>query len=140
MAGVLLLDRVLEEGVGVPLKVDRVDLWKRRWRGVAEDGTEVAVDLEKSVSHGALLYGQGRLFSVIQNPEDVVVIRMPEEASMAAKIGWYLGNRHLPIEVRSHEILLELFPTLTDSLERIGIAYELRRDVLNCRPHSEHTH
>ena len=51
--------------------------------------------------------------------EEVVSISMPEDPSMAAKIGWYLGNRHLPIEVREKEILLESFPTLTDSLDRI---------------------
>lgn len=100
----------------------------------------MAVALEKAAQNGNVLLGGGRSFRIAQMPEEVVAITMPEEQSMAAKIGWYLGNRHLPIEVREKEILLESFPTLTDSLERIGIGYTMREDVLNCRPHSEHTH
>ncbi|MBK1833848.1 hypothetical protein JIN78_07240 [Roseibacillus ishigakijimensis] len=137
-----MLNEVLSEPVAkaVELPVARIDLWSRRWRGEAADGTPVAVSLEKAARNGDCLRGGERVFRICQRPEDVLVIPMPAESSLAAKIGWYLGNRHLPIEVREEEILLELFPTLTDSLDRIGIAYQIRHEVLNCRPHSEHTH
>ncbi|MGJ8725119.1 MAG: urease accessory protein UreE [Roseibacillus sp.] len=142
MSKAILLDQVSEEDCpdAVALPVARITLWTRRWRSTAEDGTVVAVALEKAAQNGNVLLGGGRSFRIAQMPEEVVAITMPEEQSMAAKIGWYLGNRHLPIEVREKEILLESFPTLTDSLERIGIGYTMREDVLNCRPHSEHTH
>lgn len=141
MSGVILLEEICEAAPeAVSLPVERVDLWKRRWRGTAGDGTEVAVSLEKPVGNGTYLVGGGRCFQVAQHSEEVVVISLSADSAMAAKIGWYLGNRHLPIEVREKEILVAAFPTLTDSLERIGIPYQLREDVLNCRPHSEHTH
>ena len=103
-------------------------------------GQWVAVALDKAAQNQDVLLGGDRSFRIAQMAEEVVSITMPKDSSMAAKIGWYLGNRHLPIEVREKEILLESFPTLTDSLDRIGIGYSLREDVLNCRPHSEHTH
>ena len=90
---------------------------------------------------GTVLESDGRRFVLRQSPEDVVVIPLPETPSMAAKIGWYLGNRHIPIEVREDEMLVEMFPTLTDSLDRIGIGYTLRSDVLRVRAHnSAHRH
>lgn len=142
MSKSILLDQVAEEDYpdAVALPVARTVLWTRRWRSTAQDGTVVAVALEKAARNRDVLLGGGRAFRIAQMREEVVAIAMPEDASMAAKIGWYLGNRHLPIEVREEEILLESFPTLTDSLERIGIVYGVRDDVLNCRPHSEHSH
>ena len=142
MPKAILLEQVAEEDCpeAVALPVARIVLWTRRWRSTAEDGTVVAVALEKAAQNEDILLGGGRSFRIQQMAEEVVAIIMPEDPSMAAKIGWYLGNRHLPIEVREKEILLESFPTLTDSFERIGISYEVREDILNCRPHSEHTH
>ncbi len=138
----ILLDQICDAEVdAVLLSVARIDLYKRRWRGVAQDGTEVAVALSEAAKDGQYLCGADRVFLISQNPEDVLVIPMPQEAEMAAKIGWYLGNRHIPIEVRADEMLMENFPTLEDSLTRIGISYHLRQDVLRCRPHSaDHRH
>ena len=81
------------------------------------------------------------VYGCAEEPEEVIVIPLPEGTELAAKIGWYLGNRHIPVEVREGEIVVEVFPTLTDSLERIGIGYEERSDVLRCGPHSSgHRH
>lgn len=139
----ILVKRMLERGTdgAVPVQVDRHTLQKRRWRAVAEDGTEVAVALSQPVVDGDFLDAGARAFRVVQEPEEVVVITLPEASEMAAKIGWYLGNRHIPVEVRDDEIVVEAFPTLTDSLKRIGIGYELRTDVLRCGAHSSgHRH
>lgn len=114
------------------VSVDRHTLYKRRWRAKAEDGTELAVNLESPASDGALLdAGEGRVFLIEQQPEDVLVIPLPQKTEMAAKIGWYLGNQHLPVEIRENEIILEQLNTLAASLDRIGIPYSLRRDVFH---------
>ncbi len=125
----------------VTVQVDRHTLYKRRWRARAEDGTDLAVDLEAPVTHGALLDGGDaeKVFIIEQTPEDVLVIPMPDTTEMAAKIGWYLGNQHLPVEVRDDEIILERLDTLAASLERIGIPYEFRHDIFRCKMHS-HQH
>ena len=67
------------------------------------------------------------------------MIPLPKKAEMAAKVGWYLGNQHLPVEIREDEIILERLDTLAASLNRIGIPYTLRMDVFRCKMHS-HQH
>ena len=124
------------------IAVDRVTLYKRRWR-LTFQGLELAVDLDSAASHGQTLSNASasHFFQIEQIPEQVIMIPIPTDASMAAKIGWYLGNRHIPIEVREKEMVMENFPTLTDSLTRIGILYEQKTDILRCAPHSaDHRH
>ena len=124
----------------VKVSVDRHTLYKSRWRAKAEDGTELAVNLDSPVSDGTLLdAGQGRVFLIEQQAENVLVIPLPQKTEMAAKVGWYLGNQHLPVEIRENEIILEQLNTLAASLDRIGISYTLRRDVFHCKMHS-HQH
>ncbi|MBR9760009.1 hypothetical protein GYB43_06810 [bacterium] len=138
----LLFNRIgeaCEDAIAV--QIARIDLWKRRWRGVAANGEEVAVMLEDPAKNGDTLHGDERSIRIEQLEEEVVAITLPQDPEMAAKIAWYLGNRHIPVEVRTTELLVENFPTLTDSLERIGIPHIVRQDILNCRPHSEdHQH
>lgn len=104
---------------------------------------DIAVDLDAPVAHGTVLAdtNKQKMYRIEQLPEEVVVIPIPEEATMAAKIGWYLGNRHIPIEVREDTLVMENFPTLVDSLLRIGIKHEVTQDILRCAPHSaDHRH
>jgi len=120
--------------------IDRHTLYKRRWRAKAEDGTDLAIDLDDPVADGAFLDGQEKgVFKVEQTEEEVLVIPLPKTTELAAKVGWYLGNQHLPVEVRDSEILLENLHTLAASLDRIGIPYTIRKDVFRCTMHS-HTH
>lgn len=124
----------------VSVHVDRHTLYKRRWRASAEDGTELAIDLEAPASDGTILKATtGELFQIKQQTEDVLIIALPKTTEMAAKIGWYLGNQHLPVEIRPDAIILEKMDTLAASLDRIGIPYTLKRDVFHCKMHS-HQH
>lgn len=128
------------DGDLVVVKVDRHTLYKRRWRATAEDGTELAVDLDVAVPNGSLLItSSGGVYQIEQIAEDVMVIPLPKSAEMATKLGWYLGNQHLPVEVRTDEIILEKLATLAASLDRIGIPYTSRHDVFHCKMHS-HQH
>ncbi|MEM7384079.1 MAG: hypothetical protein AAF514_03965 [Verrucomicrobiota bacterium] len=121
--------------------VDRHTLYKRRWRAKAVDGTELAVALDVPVSDGAYLgSSEGQVFRVEQTREELLVVPLPDTTEMAAKIGWYLGNQHLPVEIREEEILLEKLHTLAASLDRIGIPYDFREDIFRCKIHSSHQH
>lgn len=125
----------------VKVRVDRHKLYKRRWRATADNGVELAANLEVPVSHGEYLSAMGHgCYVVDQLPEDVLVIPLPRKTEMAAKVGWYLGNQHLPVEIREEEILLEYLPTLVVSLDRIGIPHTRRSDVFRCKMHSSHHH
>ncbi|MDB9741530.1 hypothetical protein OAB00_01610 [Akkermansiaceae bacterium] len=143
----ILLNKVLPSDASVSeeikvLVIDRTTLSKRRWRAV-QNGQEIAVGLEAPVGHGTILANEEEthFYRIEQIAEEVVSIPIPEDQTMAAKIGWYLGNRHIPIEVRSDVMVMENFPTLMDSLERIGIKYALKNDILRCAAHSaDHRH
>ncbi len=137
----LLIQQVCEErDHHTSVIVDRHTLYKRRWRAKAEDGSDLAINLDRPVGDGAYLDGgESGVFKVQQLDEEVLVIPLPKSTELAAKVGWYLGNQHLPVEVREQEILLENVKTLAASLDRIGIPYTIRRDVFRCKMHS-HTH
>ncbi|MFC5050465.1 hypothetical protein ACFPK9_07555 [Rubritalea spongiae] len=123
------------------LPIDRHTIAKRRWRQLLSEDLEVVYKLQVPSSHGALLLGSdGKCYKLQQNAEDVIAIPMPGSLEMAAKVGWYLGNQHLGIEVREKEILLEDVHTLARSLEKIGIPFERREDVFLCALHSSHSH
>ena len=136
----LLIEEVEETGEGIAVLVDRHTLYKRRWRGTAVDGTELAVALVSPAKNGQCLVGKnGERFVIEQTSEMLVSIPLPQSTKMAAQVGWYLGNQHLPVEVREGEILLEELETLKASLTRIGIPFKTREDVFNCKMHS-HRH
>lgn len=137
----LLIEKTCNQATeAVLVTVDRHTLYKRRWRAVAENGTELAVNLSEPVQHGVFLDGgNNRVFLVKQEPEAILAIPLPSKNQLAAQIGWYLGNQHLPVEVRTHEIILEWKDTLAASLDRIGIPYTGRTEVFQCKLHS-HQH
>ncbi len=124
----------------VIIQIDRHTLYKRRWRSTAEDGTELAVNLESPVSHHSLLRSEnGTLYRIQQIKEDILIISLPQTTQLAAQVGWYLGNQHLPVEVRPDAIILEKLDTLAASLDRIGIPYSFDHDIFLCKIHS-HQH
>jgi urease accessory protein UreE len=124
----------------IAVKVSRNILYKRRWRAFATDQTELAVDLPAPAQHGNILRSHDeRFFLIEQIPEDLLVIPTPNRLDLATQLGWYLGNQHLPIEVRNGEILLEDLSTLRASLNRIGIPYTPRQDIFHCKIPS-HSH
>jgi len=130
-----LSDTASLETVYVP--VDRHTLAKRRWRCTAEDGTDLAIDLEEPCHDGDLLFLQSdRAYRVKQAPEEVICIPVPENAGEAARLGWFLGNQHLAVEVTDGWIQLAFEPGLCLRLERAGIQFHKRRAVFSPDPHS----
>lgn len=125
------------------LQLERTDLYRRRFRAIDSEGNDLAIDLDSLPKHNSILCdeAESKYYQIEQTPEEVCIIPVPSDPTFAAKIGWYLGNRHIPIEVTEKDIILENFPTLTDSLDRIGISYRINVQRLYCAPHSaEHRH
>lgn len=90
--------KALEE---VPIYADRHQLAKRRWRGVAEDGMEIGFELEEPLRHGAcVLEERGKRYIIAQLPETVLEFAVPADPAEALRIGWLLGNGHVPIQLR----------------------------------------
>ena len=81
------------------LTAERRQFLKRRWRGVAMDGTEFGFDLESRLTDGCVIFQQaGSDYIVRQLPEMVYEIPC-ETLAQAALIGWKVGNLHLPAQI-----------------------------------------
>ena len=83
----------------VVLAAERRLFLKRRWRGVAEDGTEFGFDLESRLANGGVIFQQGgRDYIVRQLPETVYEVPF-ESPAHAALVAWKTGNLHLPAQI-----------------------------------------
>ncbi|MBK1790762.1 hypothetical protein JIN82_06295 [Persicirhabdus sediminis] len=102
---------------------------------------ELAYGLRTAAKHGDYFKGvDGSCYHIQQLAEEIIEVPMPQSLEMAAKVGWYLGNQHLAVEVRADKIILEYVHTLAKSLDRIGIPYQVTQGVFLCGMHSSHTH
>lgn len=121
----------------IAIELDRHTLQKRRWRTTAVDGTDIALDLEEPVSHGDVIaVNDGARYVIRQTPEPVLIIPLPETSDEAARLGWFFGNQHLPVEVRSDCILVEDIPTLADAIHKNHISHRHGNEVFLSDPHS----
>lgn len=94
----------LPESSQVVLSAERRQFLKRRWRGIAYDGTEFGFDLDSRLVDGAVIFQQdGKDYIVRQLPELVyeVVFESPAHAAMVA---WRVGNLHLPAQILEDRI------------------------------------
>ena len=102
------------------LHVERRLFLKRRWRGVAEDGTEFGFDLDSRLAHGAVIHRSDKAdYIVLQQPESVYELH-PADAAEAALIGWKIGNLHLGIQVIDGRIRAVRDPAVLQLCEREG--------------------
>jgi len=104
----------------VRLRAERRQFLKRRWRGVAEDGTEFGFDLESRLPEGAVIFQTGTHDYVVhQEPETVYVLR-PASSEEAVLIGWRIGNLHLPVEIAGGAVRVLHDPAVRPVCEREG--------------------
>jgi urease accessory protein len=121
-----LIQRLLAESSVLPperqvtLSAERRQFLKRRWRGIAEDGTEFGFDLETRLTDGGVIFHQaGNDYIVRQLPETVyeIPVKSPAEAALVA---WKVGNLHLPAQILEHSIRVLHDEAMTQLLEREG--------------------
>ncbi len=107
----------------IVLAAERRQLLKRRWRGIAEDGTEFGFDLETRLTHGGVIFQQdGNDYIVRQLPEMVYQIECPTPAQ-AALVGWKAGNLHLPAQIVGNAVWVLHDESMAHLLEREGWDY-----------------
>lgn len=107
----------------VVLAAERRQFLKRRWRGVAEDGTEFGFDLENRLIDGGVVFHQdGRDYVVRQLPESVYEIAF-SSADQAALVAWKTGNLHLPAQILDGCIRVLHDEAMRQLLEREGWPY-----------------
>lgn len=128
-APMILVTRLLDTASARPPEAQRVlaaerrQFLKRRWRGIADDGTEFGFDLESRLVDGGVIHRRDDVdYIVRQLPETVYQIDF-EHPAHAALIGWKVGNLHLPAEVGDGFIRILHDDAMRQLLEREGWPY-----------------
>lgn len=107
----------------IVLQAERRNFLKRRWRGIADDGTEFGFDLEERLTDGCVIHRRdGSDYIVRQTPE--VVFRIPlETPAQAALVAWKTGNLHMPAQIGDDAILILHDDAMRQLIEREGWSY-----------------
>lgn len=128
----------------VPIRADRHNLAKRRWRGVAADGREFGFDLEQPLAGGEAIFAtDAAVYRLEQSPEAVLEVAL-SDATAAARLGWLLGNLHFRIAVAAGFVHAPDDPAIVQLFEREHISYRSTQAVF--RPlgsghsHGHHAH
>lgn len=117
----------------VALRVDRITIAKRIWRGVAEDGVEFGFELERPVKHGDVFWQTtAARYVVRQEAEAVLEVPLEVAPSAAAGIGWAVGNLHLELQAEPTRLLASDEPAVRQLFERLNVPY--RRTTAVFRP------
>ena len=108
----------------VRLVAERSLFLKRRWRGVAEDGTEFGFDLESRLSDGGVIFeNEAAEYVVWQKPEPVYQLDI-DDAEFGALAGWKIGNLHLPVQIVDNLIRVIHDPAVLQLFERESWPYK----------------
>ena len=133
----ILVQRMLHEtslrpiSEQIELLVERRLFLKRRWRGVAVDGTEFGFDLETRLKHGCVIHQtEAADYVVRQEPETIYQIQ-PASPDEAALMGWKIGNLHLGVEVMDGVIRITHDVSVLQLCEREGWVFEEVSVVFN---------
>ncbi|MGC4071229.1 MAG: urease accessory protein UreE [Nibricoccus sp.] len=114
----------------VAVRVDRLKLAKRVWRGAAEDGVEFGCELEKPLRHGDVIWQNASARYVVrQEDEALLEISLQVAPSAAAGIGWAVGNLHLELMSEAARLLTPDDKAARQLLERIQVPFRETRAV-----------
>lgn len=115
-----------DEGLPVVLlRVDRLKLAKRLWRGTAEDGTEFGFELARALKPGLTFWQTPTCRYVIEQvAESVLTISLDVAPSAAAGIGWAVGNLHMELQSEAERLLAVDDPAVRQLLGRLQVPFE----------------
>lgn len=133
----VLIRKYVAEASGRPedsqvvLRAERRMFLKRRWRGVAGDGTEFGFDLEGRLHSGAVIHRTESLDYVILQEAETVYEFAFETAAQGALMGWKIGNLHFPVEIGEGWLRVAQDPALAQLGEREGWRRAEREVIFN---------
>jgi urease accessory protein len=108
----------------IPMRVERLTLAKRRWRGAADDGTEFGFDLDVPLTDGVTFFlGDAAAYFIEQRPEPVLEVALIPKPAPVARLGWTIGNLHFPIQVTDECIRVPDDVALRQLFEREKIPF-----------------
>src|SRR5215469_11488476 len=104
------------------LTLDFDERHRRRFRLTADQGDDVLLDLPQTVAMAdgdGLQLDDGRWLKVQAAAEVLVEIRH-DDALQLMRLGWHLGNRHLPTEIRDHALRIRPDHVIEEMLRGFG--------------------
>ncbi len=108
----------------IAMRVERLTLAKRRWRGTADDGAEFGFDVSTPLSNGTPFFAtDAAVYCVEQIPEPVLEVALIPRPAPVARLGWTIGNLHFPIQVADDCIRVPDDPALRQLFEREKIPF-----------------
>lgn len=126
------------EAIAVP--VDRHKLARRRWRGVAADGTDFGFDVNESLNHGDCIYETDtKSYIIEQDSEDCFLIAL-SGAKESAWVGWMIGNLHFKASFSNEGVLVQNDLAVEQMLDREHIHYDRVQRVFQPAKQGGHSH
>jgi urease accessory protein len=117
----------------VVIRVDRLTLAKRLWRGTAADGTEFGFELGAPLRPGDVVFQTPCARYVIEQiAEPVIEVALDLPPSAAAGIGWAIGNLHLELAAEPTRLIAADEPAVRQLLDRLKVPF--RTNTLVFRP------
>jgi len=108
----------------IALRVERLTLAKRLWRGAAEDGADFGFELSAPLKEGETISQTSSARYVIrQLQEPVLEISLDVATSAAAGIGWAIGNLHVELSAEPTRLLAPDDPAVRQLLDRLQVPY-----------------
>ncbi|MDB5970294.1 MAG: UreE urease accessory protein [Hydrocarboniphaga sp.] len=104
------------------ITLDYNERHRRRYRYVAQKGTEFLLDLARAtvLNHGdGLKLEDGTIVKVEAAEEALTEIRASSTRELI-RLAWHIGNRHLPAQLDADRILIREDHVITDMLRRLG--------------------
>lgn len=124
----------------VAVSVDRHKLVRRRWRGVATDGTDFGFDVNESLNHGDCIYETDtKSYIIEQVPEDCFLIAL-SGAKESAWMGWMIGNLHFKASFSDEGVLVQDDLAVEQMLEREHIHYHRVKRIFQPAKQGGHSH
>lgn len=108
----------------IALRVDRITLAKRLWRGAAADGMEFGFELTAPLRHDDTFHETpSARYTIDQIMEPVVEISLDVSPSAAAGIGWAIGNLHLELSAEPTRLIAADEPAVRQLLARLNVPF-----------------
>lgn len=119
---------------------------QRRWvrgRFTTTHGREVALALPTGtvLEPGSILLVESGWYLKIEAAPEPVLALSPASRDEAIRIAFEVGNRHFPLALHGPLLLVPDDTAMVQLFERLGIAFERRREIFNPIGHAHrHSH